>query len=40
MKKVVLNQKESIDLFNEAQEEIEFTFRKKGVQRWAIKQKK
>ena len=30
MKKVVLNQKESLDLFNKAQKEIEFTFRKKG----------
>ncbi len=40
LKKVVLNQKESLDLFNKAQEEIEFAFRKKGVQRGAVKWKK
>ena len=35
LKKVVLNQKESIALFNKAQKEIEFTF--KIVQRKAVK---
>lgn len=40
LRKITLNEEEQLKLFKEAQNEIEFAFRKKGAHRGAIKWKK
>lgn len=40
MKKIILSQKESMELFSGAQKEIDFVFKKRGTQKGARKWKK
>ena len=40
MKKIILSQKESMELFSSAQKEIDFVFKKRGTQKGARKWKK